>query len=883
MRFKVEELDVQFPYPRIYPEQYQYMLELKRSLDAKGHSMLEMPTGTGKTITLLSLITSYQRAHPNMGKLIYCTRTIPEMEKVLEELKVLEAYRDEEFGQSRAQKMLAVGLSSRRNLCVHERVSAQAEKETVDQQCRQLTAPWVRQRAGVSRVDRDGQRGGVDGEQRGGRGGRGGRGRGRGGGAGSSSGGGGCGSSGGGGGDGCGSSGCGGGGCSSSSGGDEGGPSSSSPIGDMEDVAQVDSSIELCEYYEALEKQGTDALLLPGVFTLEELKELGQSKGWCPYFLARHAIQFADVVVYNYQYLLDPKISQLVSRTMQRECVVVFDEAHNIDNICIEVMSLNFRGPTLDKCSQNLTELQKSLDQMKEKDAGRLREEYERLVNGLAESGTLPFNAELMSNPVLPEEILHQAVPGNLRRADNFVKYMRKLVHMLRGRLQVQEVVHESPTAFLHKLDNEEEDFSKPMKFVADRLRSLLRTLECTDVHEYAPLMLIADFATLVSTFQKGFGIIIEPYDERTPTISDPLFQLCCNDASIAIKPVFERFQSVVITSGTLSPLDMYKKILSFDPVVVQSFQMSFARDVIRPLIVTRGADQAALSSKFDTRSEGTTIRNYGKLLLECAKMVPDGVVAFFTSYSYMQEVVREWHEMGMLKAVLQHKLVFIETTDVVETTMALENFKKACDCGRGAVFLSVARGKVAEGVDFDRHYGRAVLLLGVPFQYTLGRVLRARLEYLRDTCGIDEKDFLTFDAIRQAAQCAGRVIRGKNDYGLVVLADQRYNKPDKKNKLPQWIQQFMTDPLSNLSTDNAMHAARQFLREMAQPYKGKGVSLDEKELARHSCYVSRVSEMGIDMRELPREPLPQLPAPQPPPAAEASTALGKRKDPPIA
>lgn len=41
-----------------------------------------MPTGTGKTITLLSLITSYQLAHPEVGKLIYCTRTVPEMEKV---------------------------------------------------------------------------------------------------------------------------------------------------------------------------------------------------------------------------------------------------------------------------------------------------------------------------------------------------------------------------------------------------------------------------------------------------------------------------------------------------------------------------------------------------------------------------------------------------------------------------------------------------------------------------------------------------------------------------------------------------------------------------------------------------------------------------------
>ena len=52
-----------------------------------------MPTGTGKTITLLSLITSYQLAHLEVGKLIYCTRTVPEMEKVLQELKELIDYR----------------------------------------------------------------------------------------------------------------------------------------------------------------------------------------------------------------------------------------------------------------------------------------------------------------------------------------------------------------------------------------------------------------------------------------------------------------------------------------------------------------------------------------------------------------------------------------------------------------------------------------------------------------------------------------------------------------------------------------------------------------------------------------------------------------------
>ncbi len=49
----------------------------------------------------------------------------------------------------------------------------------------------------------------------------------------------------------------------------------------------------------------------------------------------------------------------------------------------------------------------------------------------------------------------------------------------------------------------------------------------------------------------------------------------------------------------------------------------------------------------------------------------------------------------------MAHKLVFIETVDVVETTLALDNFRRACDCGRGAIFFSVARGKVGASQGF--------------------------------------------------------------------------------------------------------------------------------------------------------------------------------------
>merc|ERR1719217_920653 len=132
-------------------------------------------------------------------------------------------------------------------------------------------------------------------------------------------------------------------------------------------------------------------------------------------------------------------------------------------------------------------------------------------------------------------------------------------------------------------------------------------------------------------------------------------------------------------------------------------------------------------------------------------------MVCFFVSYMYMDQVVSKWNEMGILNELMEKKLVFIETQDVVETTLALDNFRRACDSGRGAVFLSIARGKVAEGIDFDRHYGRAVMLFGVPFQFSLSRKLRARMAFLKDQYGLNEGDFLTFDAMRAAAQCIGR------------------------------------------------------------------------------------------------------------------------------
>lgn len=82
---------------------------------------------------------------------------------------------------------------------------------------------------------------------------------------------------------------------------------------------------------------------------------------------------------------------------------------------------------------------------------------------------------------------------------------------------------------------------------------------------------------------------------------------------------------------------------------------------------------------------------------------------------------------------------------------------------------------------------------------------------------------------MRQAAQCVGRVIRSKADYGLMVFADKRYQRHDKRDKLPGWISSQLRDAHLNLSTDMLLCIAREFMRAMAQPFDGgsaEGASL---------------------------------------------------------
>lgn len=526
---------------------------------------------------------------------------------------------------------------------------------------------------------------------------------------------------------------------------------------------------------------------------------------------------YCNVIIYSYHYLLDPKIAERVSRELSKDCIVVFDEAHNIDNVCIESLSIDITEDSLRKATRGANNLEQKISQMKTTDAEKLQNEYAKLVEGLRDANEARSEDAFMANPALPDDLLKEAVPGNIRRAEHFVSFLKRFIEYLKTRMKVLHVISETPPSFLNHLKELTFIEAKPLRFCAERLTSLVRTLELTNIEDYQPLQEVATFATLVATYDKGFVLILEPFENESTQVANPILHFTCLDAAIAIKPVFDRFSSVVITSGTISPLEMYPKMLGFSAVVQESYSMTLARKSFLPMVVTRGSDQNPISSSFMMRNEQSVIRNYGNLLVEFCKLTPDGVVIFFPSYLYMESIIAQWQGSGILDEVWKYKLILVETPDSQETSLALETYRMACNNGRGAVLLCVARGKVSEGIDFDHHYGRTVICMGVPFQYTESRILKARLQFMRETYHIHENDFLSFDAMRHAAQCLGRVLRGKDDYGIMVLADKRFQK--KRNQLPKWINQALPEHDSNLSVDQASAVAKKFLKEMSVPY----------------------------------------------------------------
>lgn len=183
---------------------------------------------------------------------------------------------------------------------------------------------------------------------------------------------------------------------------------------------------------------------------------------------------------------------------------------------------------------------------------------------------------------------------------------------------------------------------------------------------------------------------------------------------------------------------------------------------------------------------------------MDLCDSIPGGLLIFFASYGFMSDSQNFWKgPSGIWEKMIVKRDIYCETKG--ESSDKLEETKKkyyeSIDTKGGAIFMAVLRGKVSEGVDFIDVYGRAVVIVGIPLAVFNETNIESKRKYMdgrhsADSSVLSGRDWYHLDAIKAVNQAIGRVIRHKDDYGAILLCDERYNDADKRKHLSTWVRE---------------------------------------------------------------------------------------------
>ncbi|KAF8349254.1 helicase C-terminal domain-containing protein [Amanita rubescens] len=275
---------------------------------------------------------------------------------------------------------------------------------------------------------------------------------------------------------------------------------------------------------------------------------------------------------------------------------------------------------------------------------------------------------------------------------------------------------------------------------------------------------------------------------------------------------VIETARSVILAGGTMSPIsDVINQLfptLSCDKVTSFSCGHVIPETSLRALVVTKSPRGEALDYKAGRLGDASVIDDLGQILFNFACVIPAGLIVFFPSYSFLRAVKAAWLKNGKLDKLRDRKEVFFEPDDSKDVEKVLTEYASAVhrlssteSKKTGSLLLAVVGAKLSEGLNFADDLARAVIVVGLPFANLGSSELQERLKYVKQQgekrdatsgAGITRKDAGTelYEnmCLNAVNQCIGRAIRHKGDWASLILLDQRYASGTIRAKLPKWI-----------------------------------------------------------------------------------------------
>ncbi|KAJ2161968.1 hypothetical protein GGF46_001064 [Coemansia sp. RSA 552] len=558
------------------------------------------------------------------------------------------------------------------------------------------------------------------------------------------------------------------------------------------------------------------------IWDIEDIVNIGKKRCACPYYATRDLAASADLVFAPYNYLLDPQVRDATGIDLNGS-IVILDEAHNIENAARDAGSF-------DVTDLHLLGLAKECVNMINRSV--LVPEH-RVINTLAESlafwlqsqdNTYEYRDYEVQTSVWPKsdcsitnvlqelaltpEIV-EAIEEALTTIQDYIKSVRASKDSGTRQAKVPRVANESHGAI------DEPGYLGPgmIRTVEGLVRMLKYVAPDSQFYGDYRVAITRSPNPELSEAARG-GRRRQKQGQRSLAESRDIpshintLSFWAQSPGVVFAEIAAKSRSIVLTSGTLSPLDSYASELRVEFVSKLEAEHVIDPQRFMAMAIRCGPLRSQLEAKYQTTDQLSFQDDMGMAIQQIIARCPDGMLVFAPSYALLNKLFGRWEATGVLAEMSASKEVFVEPQGGTKEDFDkfLAQYRKALHkdgsgepAQRGAVMFAVYRGKASEGIDFSDSYCRTVINLGIPYPAFKDVKVMLKREYndMHSAPGpgvassqilLSGSKWYDIQAFRATNQALGRCLRHKQDWGAIIMLEARFTHPWNISRLSKWV-----------------------------------------------------------------------------------------------
>ncbi|KAG5282719.1 hypothetical protein AALO_G00059110 [Alosa alosa] len=359
-------------------------------------------------------------------------------------------------------------------------------------------------------------------------------------------------------------------------------------------------STRSCLFYNNVEEKSTDKEIINSILDVEDLVKAGNKQRVCPYYLSRSLKQQAEIIFMPYNYLLDPKSRRAHNIELQG-AVVIFDEAHNVEKMCEESTSF-------DLTPYDLTSALQAVDKLLHEQVGDAGKEED-----LSETSSSALKLDITSVAKIKQIIMDLEMNINTFEIPPSSQGITKPGSFIYELFQKAQVTFDTKTSVAETIDQITGYLSsQPGIFLntsgLQKLGDIIQLVFVGEAAEASGVHLekrtrqfkVHIHADTSSSRKKQNADVWAPASSKKQ--GNVLSYWCFSPGFSMQELVQQGVRSIILTSGTLSPLSSFTAEMQIPfPVSLENPHV-IQRDQIFVSVIDKGPDGTILSSAFDRR-----------------------------------------------------------------------------------------------------------------------------------------------------------------------------------------------------------------------------------------------------------------------------------------